>query len=297
MASNNVNVMVKEAVRALKANNKAEARSLLEKATELDPYNEQAWLWLSGVVETEDDQQTCLQNVLFINPGNENAKQGLAMLEAKSAARPKAEPKPANPEAFADFDLPSGDDWLAELDEMRTSATGMPSTNPFNIPIDEEFDSGDPFSDPFGDPFGAVDGPFSANTSLPPIAETSAPVVPASASLPTSPASPASSELDDLDALFAAPNAPASPVPDAPAKRGRPGRREIAAAPRSDPLDTITDDADAGTLFSIIPAEIRAGSLPGAVKKASTFIRLLFAALIVANIALLALIFNKVTTP
>ncbi len=99
--------------------------------------------------------------MLFINPGNENAKQGLAMLEAKQASRPAPEPEPVNPQAFANFNLPSGDDWLAELDEMRQTATTMPTTNPFNVPLDD-FDEtgGDAFADPFGDPFGLAGGPL-----------------------------------------------------------------------------------------------------------------------------------------
>lgn len=294
MASSNVNSMVKEAVRALKANNKAEARALLEKATELDPYNEQAWLWLSGVVDTEADQQTCLQNVLFINPGNENAKQGLAMLEAKSSAKPKTEPKPANTEAFADFDLPSGDDWLAELDEMRTSATTLPTTNPFNFPIDDEYNTGgDAFADPFGDSYGSADGPFSANTSMPAMA-------PPPISSPA-PSKPRADDFDDLDSLFASPpeSRPAAGTSSAsPSESGwRSKRTPPKVEKQVDPLDSIADDADATTLFRIIPDEIRSTRLPGTARKASTVVRLLFGLMILGNIALITLIFTKVTTP
>jgi hypothetical protein len=76
--------MVKEGVRLFKANKKAEARSIWEQVTELDPYNEQAWLWLSAVVESVEDQRVCLENVLYINPDNPNAKKGLATLDAKN---------------------------------------------------------------------------------------------------------------------------------------------------------------------------------------------------------------------
>lgn len=289
MSSSNVNVMVKEAVRALKANNKAEARALLEKATELDPYNEQAWLWLSGVVDLEDDQRTCLQNVLFINPGNENAKQGLAMLDAKIAARPAPEPEPLNEETFADFDLPSGDDWLAELDSMRNTATTMPTTNPFNVPLDDFSDTGgDVFADPFGDPFGAAGGPFGVSSDVLP----TIPPPPVTATVVAKP----SDLTDDLDALFGG-DQPASPLSDEPppAKSGR--REKAAPEKKADPLANIPDDADAATLFGIIPPEIRIGSLPGADKKPSTLLRLVFIGLILANIAVAVLLFDKVTLP
>lgn len=294
MSSTNVNAMVKEAVRALKANNKPEARSLLEKATELDPYNEQAWLWLSGVVETEVDQQTCLQNVIFINPGNENAKQGLAMLEAKMSAKPRTEPRISNPSAFADFELPDSDNWLSELDEMRQSATTMPTTNPFNMPIEDEFDTsddafGDPFSDPFGDPFGASsDGPFSLSS------EAAIPPPPVSTM-----ASPSrSSEYDDdLDSLFGSDGPPSAPIASPANEDRKPSKRDKSFSKKPDLLESIPDDADAATLFGLIPEEIRASTLPGIARKAPILMRLLFAALILGNIVLVALIFTKVTMP
>lgn len=288
MSATNVNVMVKEAIRALKANNKAEARSLLEKATELDPYNEQAWLWLSGVVDTEDDQRTCLQNVLFVNPGNENAKQGLVMLDAKSAAKQEPEPEPLSAETFADFDLPKGDDWLAELDEMRHSTTSMPTTNPFNVPLDAFEDvGGEAFADPFGDQFGSADGPFSAS-------------VPALPSIPAPPPSAtvvakASDLEDDLDSLFGSGGAPSGPASGSVKAKPEKKREKSAAENKRDPLEGIPDDADAGTLFGIIPRGIRAGSLPGAPVKASTGLRVLFALLVLVNVAIIALIFMKVT--
>lgn len=73
----NVDAMVRAGVDAYRAGNKQEARTLLERAIDLDNYNETAWLWLSAVVDTQEEQQTCLENVLVINPQNERARQGL----------------------------------------------------------------------------------------------------------------------------------------------------------------------------------------------------------------------------
>lgn len=281
MAANNVNAMVKDAVRALKANNKEEARALLQQAIDLDPYNEQAWLWLSGVVEGEEDQRTCLQNVLFINPGNENARQGLEMLDAKLAARPKTEPKPSNPNAFAGFDLPSGDDWLAELDEMRQSAIAGPSTNPFNVSLDE-FDDvmGEAFADPFGESYiDPANTPFSAPMADLPIIAT-----------PTgTTAKPASPLEEDLEELFGDVEMPQPP------KESKKPKAKPTKPPKPDPLANVPDDADAGTLFNAIPRKIHVGPLPGAPRKAPVLLRLIFAGLVLANVIAAALIFVKVT--
>jgi len=78
--SANIEGMVRSAIEAIRAGNKVEARVLLEKALELDEYHEEAWLWLSGVVENRDEQRTCLENVLVVNPNNERALAGLKAL-------------------------------------------------------------------------------------------------------------------------------------------------------------------------------------------------------------------------
>lgn len=156
MSANNVNAMVKEAIRLLKLGNKAEARVLLERATELDGYNEQAWLWLSGVVDTEEEQRACLKNVLFINPSNQHALQGLAMLDAKLAANTPEEvivPPEASP--FAEFDLPQGDSMLEELERIRleSNTQEMSSVLPFTANDFDNLDDG-AFTEPeFDDPF------------------------------------------------------------------------------------------------------------------------------------------------
>ena len=78
--SSNVDAMVRAGVNAYRAGNKSEARTLLERAIEIDGYSETAWLWLSAVVDTAEEQQTCLENVLVINPVNDRARQGLKSL-------------------------------------------------------------------------------------------------------------------------------------------------------------------------------------------------------------------------
>jgi hypothetical protein len=123
----NVDAMVREGIRAYRGGKKSEARALLEKAVELDQYNEQAWLWLSAVVESPEEQRTCLENVLFINPDNENAKQGLQMLTPKAGGAVSApKPAPAAPEA---------DDPFGEASFTSSPAFGAPPVKPTNNPF------------------------------------------------------------------------------------------------------------------------------------------------------------------
>src|SRR5688572_6058618 len=102
----NVDAMVRAGAEAYKAGKKAEARTLLERAIELDGYNESAWLWLSAVVDSKEEQQTCLENVLTINPANERARQGLKSLgiNPDSVAKPAASSAPAFEAGTFDFD-------------------------------------------------------------------------------------------------------------------------------------------------------------------------------------------------
>lgn len=78
--SSDVDAMVQEAIQAYNAGDMDKAQSLLMEATELNDEHEQAWMWLSLVVEDEEDKRICLENVLSINPNNQGAKERLEAL-------------------------------------------------------------------------------------------------------------------------------------------------------------------------------------------------------------------------
>jgi hypothetical protein len=150
----NVDGMVREGISAYRAGNKEEARALLLRAVEIDQYNEQAWLWLSAVVETPEEQRTCLENVLTINPNSDRAKQGIDMLDQKFGSSPKVSPTQAEdvmagssftPPAVAapathassDDELPSTIEW----GEAPVTASSSASSNyKVNEPSDKEYD-------------------------------------------------------------------------------------------------------------------------------------------------------------
>lgn len=87
---NSVDQIVQAGLAAAKAGRRDEARQLLLQAVQQNEQSEMAWLGLSTLVDDEDEQQICLENVLTLNPHNEIAQQKLALL------RPEAVPAGAN---------------------------------------------------------------------------------------------------------------------------------------------------------------------------------------------------------
>lgn len=77
----------RQAVAEYKAGNKDAARGLLMDIVDQDEQHEQAWLYLSAVVGSLEEQQICLENVLAVNPDNARAKKGLAKVQQQLAAR------------------------------------------------------------------------------------------------------------------------------------------------------------------------------------------------------------------
>lgn len=92
-----VDTLVQQAIAAVKANRRADARRLLEQAIEIDQYNEQAWLYLSGCVDDQEEIRTCLENVLAINPNNQKAIRGLELLRSRAAPPPRPAPSGVPP--------------------------------------------------------------------------------------------------------------------------------------------------------------------------------------------------------
>ena len=86
--------LLQQGIAALRAGDKAQARQLFSQAIRQDPRNEQAWLWLSGALETTQDKLMCLNKVLVINPANEAAQRGIAALQKSSVA---PSPAPLSP--------------------------------------------------------------------------------------------------------------------------------------------------------------------------------------------------------
>ncbi|MBN1582238.1 MAG: hypothetical protein JXA89_16150 [Anaerolineae bacterium] len=83
------------AITAVRAGRKAEARKILDRILQDNPDHEQAWLWMSAVVETKQERVRCLEQVLAINPNNATARKGLVDLGGNTGA---PTPEPSQPD-------------------------------------------------------------------------------------------------------------------------------------------------------------------------------------------------------
>jgi len=78
--------LLRQGITAARTGDKETARNLLMRVVEHDEGNATAWMWLSGVVESLDDRQVCLENVLTLDPQNQAARQGLEWVRGQKAA-------------------------------------------------------------------------------------------------------------------------------------------------------------------------------------------------------------------
>jgi tetratricopeptide (TPR) repeat protein len=82
-----LNELLRRGIAAAKAGQREQARDHLMRVVEQDEENTMAWLWLSGLVESWEDREVCLENVLSLDPDNEAARKGLDRLRQQSTAQ------------------------------------------------------------------------------------------------------------------------------------------------------------------------------------------------------------------
>ncbi len=79
------NDFLRAGIAAARAGQREQARDMLMRVVEVDETNVAAWLWLSGVVDSLDDREVCLENVLALDAGNDAARRGLDALYKQKA--------------------------------------------------------------------------------------------------------------------------------------------------------------------------------------------------------------------
>lgn len=80
--------LLEQAIRAARSGRKTEARGLLIKLVEEQPRNETAWVWLSGLVDDLEDKIIACENVLAINPANQQVRAYLDHLLEQQERQP-----------------------------------------------------------------------------------------------------------------------------------------------------------------------------------------------------------------
>ncbi len=82
-----------QAIAAAQVGDNDEAEGLLRRATELDPDNAEAWLWLARVIDDLEEKRQCFERVLELDPYNEPAQLGLGRVQDKLGIAPATKPE------------------------------------------------------------------------------------------------------------------------------------------------------------------------------------------------------------
>jgi len=87
--------LLQRAIHLLQSGQRDQARALFQQVVRAEPNNEIAWLWLASAAADTFEYQRALQEVLRINPANEQARLQLAQLQPPYARPPAPQPPPA----------------------------------------------------------------------------------------------------------------------------------------------------------------------------------------------------------
>jgi len=80
---------VQQAIAALRVNDKLAARRLIAEELRNNPHNENAWLVMAALVETEVQRRDCFERALAIDPDNPQARQALAQMGVPQPHEPE----------------------------------------------------------------------------------------------------------------------------------------------------------------------------------------------------------------
>lgn len=105
--------MLREAVDAISKGQRIRARDLLTRLLRTDQTSAEYWLWMSSVVDTQQERIYCLESALKLDPTNTAARQGLIML---GRLKPGEEIKPVPPPKRST---------AVELEELEQPKTGF----------------------------------------------------------------------------------------------------------------------------------------------------------------------------
>lgn len=85
---------LERAIQALRAGDRETGRALLHELTQAEPLRPEGWLWLAAAQDDPIQKRVCLQQVLALDPGNQQAAAGLRALEQQTGS-PTVQPTAA----------------------------------------------------------------------------------------------------------------------------------------------------------------------------------------------------------
>lgn len=80
---------LQEAVNAIKSGNTEQAKRLLADILRQNPQDENAWLWMTRCLTSNDEKRYCFERVLKINPQNQHAIEGIRRLNNPISTTPQ----------------------------------------------------------------------------------------------------------------------------------------------------------------------------------------------------------------
>jgi tetratricopeptide (TPR) repeat protein len=136
-----VDELLRQGISAARSGQRERARDLLMRVVRQNQENVTAWLWLSGVVDSLEVQEICLENVLALDPTHDTARKGLAWVRQQQEATP---PVPAEP--ILPFSSPQAREPVSPAaailreDFARRLPPPPPEPEPPPIPLPDELD-------------------------------------------------------------------------------------------------------------------------------------------------------------
>jgi tetratricopeptide (TPR) repeat protein len=114
--------LLQQALNAARSKHELTARDLFLEVVELNPHNETAWMWLSGLLDELDDCIHACERVLEINPQNEKIRRYLIHLQGKKQAQREEQKQKAESQVRRAVELAKAGKHESALSWVREAA-------------------------------------------------------------------------------------------------------------------------------------------------------------------------------
>jgi len=114
--------LLQQALTAARSKHELTARDLFLEVVEIDPQNELAWMWLSGLLDDLDDCIQACERVLEINPHNGQIRQYLAQLQEKKQKQLAGQRQAAEKQVRSAIELAKAGEHETALGLVREAA-------------------------------------------------------------------------------------------------------------------------------------------------------------------------------